>query len=109
MIPGAMSEINVILSDLLARTGASRVTLRQDEPGQYAFPVTHESLCVHLLPSSQVIGVWRQPTVGSQLSVVHLLLSSQLTLDWKTQVPMEQTLLVHLLPSSQVVPSVLLV
>ena len=41
MIPAPMSEINVILADLLAGTDASRVTLRQDEPGDYAFPVTH--------------------------------------------------------------------
>ena len=37
-------EIDAILSDLLAATGASRVTLRQALPGEYAFPVTHEAL-----------------------------------------------------------------
>ena len=37
-------EIDAILADLLARTGASRVTLRQNLPGEYAFPVTHEAL-----------------------------------------------------------------
>jgi GAF domain-containing protein len=37
-------EIDTILADLLARTGASRVTLRQNLPGEYAFPVTHEAL-----------------------------------------------------------------
>src|SRR5262249_30820784 len=42
---GAMArEIDAILSDLLAATGASRVTLRQSVPGDYAFPVTHEAL-----------------------------------------------------------------
>jgi GAF domain-containing protein len=37
-------EIDTILSDLLAATGASRVTLRQALPGEHAFPVTHEAL-----------------------------------------------------------------
>jgi GAF domain-containing protein len=37
-------EIDAILADLLAETGASRVTLRRDLPGDYAFPVTHEAL-----------------------------------------------------------------
>src|SRR6478735_3153495 len=37
-------EIDAILSDLLRDTRASRVTLRQDVPGDYAFPVTHEAL-----------------------------------------------------------------
>ncbi len=39
-----MAEIEAILDELLARTGASRVTLRQDLPGERAFPVTHEAL-----------------------------------------------------------------
>lgn len=38
------ASIESILNELLARTGASRVTLRQDVPGDYAFPVTHEAL-----------------------------------------------------------------
>ena len=33
-----------MLRALLDATGASRVTLRQDVPGDYAFPVTHEAL-----------------------------------------------------------------
>jgi GAF domain-containing protein len=37
-------DIDAILADLLTRTGASRVTLRQNLPGDYAFPVTHEAL-----------------------------------------------------------------
>jgi len=36
--------LDSLLADLLARTGASRVTLRQNVPGPYAFPVTHEAL-----------------------------------------------------------------
>ncbi len=39
-----MSEVQPILDGLLAETGASRVTLREDLPGEYAFPVTHEAL-----------------------------------------------------------------
>jgi GAF domain-containing protein len=38
------SEIETVLEELLAETGASRVTLRQDVPGEYAFPVTDEAL-----------------------------------------------------------------
>jgi GAF domain-containing protein len=37
-------EIDAILADLLAKTGASRVTLRRDLPGDHAFPVTNEAL-----------------------------------------------------------------
>jgi GAF domain-containing protein len=37
-------EIDAILADLLRETGASRVTLRRDLPGDYAFPVTNEAL-----------------------------------------------------------------
>jgi GAF domain-containing protein len=37
-------EIGRILEGLLTETSASRVTLRQDVPGDYAFPVTHEAL-----------------------------------------------------------------
>jgi GAF domain-containing protein len=36
--------IEPILEALLAQTNASRVTLRQDVPGAYAFPVTDEAL-----------------------------------------------------------------
>ena len=38
-----MTEIDAILGELLGATGASRVTLRQDVPGD-VFPVTHEAL-----------------------------------------------------------------
>ena len=38
-----MTEIDAILEHLLSATGASRVTLRQDVPGD-VFPVTHEVL-----------------------------------------------------------------
>jgi GAF domain-containing protein len=39
-----MVAIEPILEELLSLTEASRVTLRQDLPGDYAFPVTHEAL-----------------------------------------------------------------
>ena len=39
-----MAEIDDVLQALLGSTGASRVTLREDMPGDYAFPVTHEAL-----------------------------------------------------------------
>ena len=39
-----MSEIDSVLRGLLARTGASRVTLRRGSSGDYAFPVTDEAL-----------------------------------------------------------------
>jgi GAF domain-containing protein len=39
-----VSEIQSIIDELLAETGASRVTLREDLPGDYAFPVTYEAL-----------------------------------------------------------------
>ena len=66
MIPGAMSEINVVLADLLASTDASRVTLRQDEPGDYAFPVTHESLApgVSSLRQERTVDLKTQPVVA---------------------------------------------
>jgi GAF domain-containing protein len=38
-----MAEIDAILEELLSATGASRVTLREDVPGD-VFPVTHEVL-----------------------------------------------------------------
>lgn len=43
MIAG-MTELRSILDELLTATHASRVTLRRDDPGGYAFPVVEESL-----------------------------------------------------------------
>ena len=56
-------EIDAILADLLARTGASRVTLRQDLPGSYAFPVTHEALApgVASLRAERTVDLRTQP------------------------------------------------
>jgi hypothetical protein len=39
-----VSAVQAALQELLERTGASRVTLRQDVPGAYAFPVVEEAL-----------------------------------------------------------------
>ena|SRR5438132_4450909 len=56
-------EIDAILADLLARTGASRVTLRRDVPGGYAFPVTHEALApgVASLREERTVDLRTQP------------------------------------------------
>jgi GAF domain-containing protein len=60
-----VTEIEPILEDLLARTGASRVTLRQDVPGDYAFPVTHEALAagVPSLREERTVDLRTQPVV----------------------------------------------
>ena len=56
-------EIDAILSDLLASTRASRVTLRQAVPGEYAFPVTHEALApgVGSLREERTVDLRTQP------------------------------------------------
>ena len=66
MIPAPMSEINIVLEELLVATGASRVTLRQDLPGDYAFPVTHESLApgVASLREERTVDLKTQPVVA---------------------------------------------
>ncbi len=60
-----MTEIEPILEELLAGTGASRVTLRQDVPGDYAFPVTHEALApgVPSLREERSVDLRTQPVV----------------------------------------------
>ena len=60
-----MTEIEPILEELLAGTGASRVTLRQDMPGDYAFPVTHEALApgVPSLREERSVDLRTQPVV----------------------------------------------
>jgi GAF domain-containing protein len=57
------TEVEAILSDLLERTGASRVTQRQNLPGDYAFPVTHEALApgVGSLREERTIDLRTQP------------------------------------------------
>jgi len=60
-----VTEIEPILEELLAGTGASRVTLRQDMPGDYAFPVTHEALApgVPSLREERSVDLRTQPVV----------------------------------------------
>jgi GAF domain-containing protein len=59
-----MTEIDTILEELRATTGANRVTLRQDVPGD-VFPVTHEALGDRALPIKGVTtpNMARQPVV----------------------------------------------
>ena len=70
-----MGEIDDVLRGLLEETGASRVTLRQDVPGEYAFPVTHEALApgVGSLRGERTVDLRNQPVaieVGSGRQVV---------------------------------------
>ena len=60
-----MNGIEDILEELLTATGASRVTLRQDLPGDYAFPVTHEALAdgVESLRAERTVDLRTQPVV----------------------------------------------
>ena len=59
-----LTEIQSILAGLLAETGASRVTLRRDAPGQL-FPVTHEVLApgVSSIRGVETPNMSRQPVV----------------------------------------------
>lgn len=61
-----MSELEAVVERLLAQTGASRVTLRQDVPGDYAFPVTHEALApgVGSLMEERTVDLRTQPVVA---------------------------------------------
>jgi GAF domain-containing protein len=61
-----MNEIDALLQDLLANTHASRVTLRQDVSGDYAFPVTHETLApgVSSLREERTVDLNAQPVVA---------------------------------------------
>jgi GAF domain-containing protein len=55
-----------LLEGLLARTGASRVTLRADVPGDYAFPVVEEALApgVGSLREERTVDLRTQPVVA---------------------------------------------
>ncbi|MGH3136046.1 MAG: GAF domain-containing protein [Gaiellaceae bacterium] len=61
-----VSTLAAVVERLLARTGASRVTLRQDLPGDYAFPVTHEALApgTASLMEERTIDLRTQPVVA---------------------------------------------
>ncbi len=60
-----LTEIEAILEGLLRGTKASRVTLREDLPGAYAFPVTHEALApgVGSLREERTVDLRSQPVV----------------------------------------------
>jgi GAF domain-containing protein len=60
-----LTEIDRLLEDLLRDTGASRVTLREDLPGDYAFPVTHEAIGVGVpsLSEERTVDLRSQPVV----------------------------------------------
>lgn len=61
-----MCEIDAILEELRAETGASRVTLRRELPGDYAFPVTDEALApgVASLRVERMVDLRTQPVVA---------------------------------------------
>src|SRR5438270_13666001 len=70
-----LTEIRAIVEGLLSETGASRVTLRQDVPGEYAFPVTYEALApgVGSLMEERSVDLRTQPVaieVGAGRQVV---------------------------------------
>ena len=64
-----MADIDTILEVLLRDLGASRVTLRQDVPGDYAYPVTHEALAegVLSLHRERTVDLRNQPVVRELL------------------------------------------
>jgi GAF domain-containing protein len=63
-------DLDAVLADLLAQTGASRVTLRRDVPGDYAFPVTNEALGpgVASLREERTVDLRAQPVVRELLA-----------------------------------------
>lgn len=60
-----MTELAGVLADLLAATAASRVTLRRNVPGGYAFPVVGEALAdgVASLREERSVHLPTQPVV----------------------------------------------
>jgi GAF domain-containing protein len=58
-----VTEIDDVLHALLDATGASRVTLRRDLPGDHAFPVTNEALApgVGSLRDERTVDLREQP------------------------------------------------
>jgi len=71
-----MTEIDAILYALLSATGASRVTLRQDLPGE-SLPVTNEVLADGVPP---IIGL-ATPLMRSQPVVLQILQGRQVVQD----------------------------
>ena len=65
MAPDVTGSVDDILEALLTATGASRVTLRQNLPGDYAFQVTHEALAdgTSSLRKERTVDLPTQPVV----------------------------------------------
>jgi GAF domain-containing protein len=61
-----VGPFSAVVERLLAQTNASRVTLRQNLPGNYAFPVTHEALApgVDSLMKERTVDLRSQPVVA---------------------------------------------
>ena len=72
-----MSHIDLALQELLEITGATRVTLRRDLPGDYAFPVTNEAL----LPGAPSLKEERTVDLKAQPVVLELLKGRQIVQD----------------------------
>lgn len=72
-----MTHIDLALQELLEITGASRVTLRQDLPGDYAFPVTNEAR----LPGAPSLKEERTVDLKAQPVVLELLKGRQIVQD----------------------------
>jgi len=71
-----MTEIDAVLEELLAETGASRVTLRQEAPDK-VFPVTHEVLA----PGAPSIRELTTPKMSAQPVVLEILQGRQVVQD----------------------------
>jgi GAF domain-containing protein len=65
MAPDVTDSVDDILEALLTATGASRVTLRENLPGDYAFQVTHEALAdgTSSLRKERTVDLPTQPVV----------------------------------------------
>ena len=72
-----MTEIDAVLQQLLDETRASRVTLREDVPGDYAFPVTREALA----PGGSSLRGERTVDLRTQPVVLELQRSAQVVQD----------------------------
>jgi GAF domain-containing protein len=64
-----MPDLEAILEDLRCDLHASRVTLRRDIPGDYAFPVTHEVVAdgVPSIRHERTVDLRNQPVVRELL------------------------------------------
>jgi GAF domain-containing protein len=69
-------EFQAVLDELLAETGASRVTLREDVPGE-TFPVTHEALS----PEARSIRAVETPSMSRQPVVLEVTSGRQVVQD----------------------------